>query len=176
VHVEGETITDQGVTPCDVTEDILSAAPSTYDLVIVPPPAKLTKGATKGGGKGARQTPNRPEDPFFYMDTAHNFFVEPTWLEFSINDGDQAVAAQSPVWHEFDHPDFWKERPIVAAFPDRAIPDGESPVTKVFDVITQPKAVVRFNGGIVGQTGRLADPGRILRTGPHGSPIRPELS
>ncbi|WP_211588950.1 neuraminidase-like domain-containing protein [Allorhizocola rhizosphaerae] len=170
VHVEGETITDNGVNPCDITEDIFAKAPSTYDLVIVPPPAKLTKGSTKGGGKGGQQSQNRPEDPFFYMDTAHNFFVEPTWLEFSINDGDQALAAQPPVWREFDHPEYWKDRPIVATFPDHWLDGDDVPVKKPVDVITRPNAVVRFNGGIVGRAGRVTE-GRILRTGPHGAPI-----
>lgn len=164
VHVEGEAITDQGATPCDITEDILSKAPGPYQLVIVPPPAKL--------GKTGRQTPTRPEDPFFFVDSSNTFFVEPDWTEFSIGDADQAVAVQSPVWHEFDQPAYWEKMPVAPAFPrvvERpATVFGNVPIEVPDDLVTRPEVVIRFDGGLIG-SGGIQTPSRLFRTGPHGT-------
>jgi ABC toxin-like protein/neuraminidase-like protein/putative peptidoglycan binding protein/virulence plasmid A protein len=178
VHVEGETVTDQGVVPCDITEDILGNVPGPYRLVIVPPPAKVAK---SGKGKGT-QTPNRPEDPFFFLDASNTFFVEPDWTEFSIGDGDQALAAQLPVWHEFDGPEYWADKPMAAAFPEQlglVAPEtvlGNTPIVKPDDLVTRPDAVIRFGDGLIGSGGLLADPGRLFRSGPHGAAGRTDAS
>jgi hypothetical protein len=177
VHVEGETVTTQGTAPCDITEDILSRAPGDYQLVIVPPPAKLAKAAK---GKGT-QNSNRPEDPFFYLDAQNTFFVEPDWAEFSFSDGDQALAVQPPVWHEFDAPDFWAEQPVAAAYP--ALPGvaapkvvtGRTPIRKPDDRLTRPESVVRFDGGLIGPDGLVTDAGRLSRSGPHGAVVRADV-
>ncbi|MFC7548745.1 neuraminidase-like domain-containing protein [Plantactinospora sp. GCM10030261] len=177
VHVEGHTITAQGIAPCDITEDILGAVPGGYHLVIVPPPAKLTK-SPAGTGK-AGQSVNRPEDPFFFTDASNTFFVEPDWTEFSIGDADQSVVAQNPIWREFDKPEYWAAQPVAAAFPDPldgpVRPDvvlGRTPIARPVDVLTRDEAVVVFDGKPIGADGLLTDPGRLFRTGPHGSVVR----
>jgi hypothetical protein len=181
VHVEGQTVTDQGVAPCDLTEDILAKAPEDYHLVIVPPPAKLAKSGSKG--KGGSQPVNRPEDPFFYLDSSSTFFVEPDWHEYPIEQADQAVVAQAPVWLEFDQPELWAQRPVVAAFPRSAdgparpgVVLGDIPITDPVDLVTRPEAVVRFGGQLIDSGGLLTNPGRLFRTGPHGAVARAELS
>jgi hypothetical protein len=172
VHVEGYTVTDQGTAPCDITEDILGKVPGAYQLVVVPPPAKLPKGA-----KGTQAT-GHPEDPFFFMDASNMFFVEPDWVEFSIGDADQAVTAQSPVWHEFDADEFWTARPVVAAFPDPpngarlAAVLGTTPIVRPVDSVTRPEAVVRFEGRLIESDGLITDAVRLARTGPHGAITR----
>jgi hypothetical protein len=106
------------------------------------------------------------------MDASNTFFVEPDWTEFSIGDGDQAVAAQSPVWHEFDQPSYWAKVPVAPAFPhltDRpATVVGNVPIEVPDDLVTRPEAVIRFDGGLIG-SGGIETPSRLFRAGPHGA-------
>jgi hypothetical protein len=182
VHLEGQTITDQGAAPCDLTEDILAKAPDGYQLVIIPPPAKVGKTGSKG--KGVSQPANRPDDPFFYLDPSNTFFVEPEWHEYPVEAADQAIVAQAPVWHEFDQPELWAGRTVVPAFPwpvDAPVRPGvvlgDTPFTDPVDVVTRPETVVRFGGRLIGPDGLLTEPpDRLFRTGPHGALTRADLS
>jgi hypothetical protein len=185
VHVEGYTLTDQGITPCDITQDILAKVPTRYHLVIIPPPARKFT-TDKSTGKtvlAANQPANRPEDPFFFLDRDHTFFVEPEWFESTIAQAHQAVVAQTPVWHDFDTAAYWQARELAPAFPvpadERLGPEvvlGTAPLERPVDVITRPEAVVTFAGRPVGPAGGLvAGAGGLVRTGPHGSLIRPDV-
>jgi hypothetical protein len=181
VHVEGYTITEQqGLTPCDITQDILAAVPGQYQLVIIPPPAKRFTTDKSGKRRLASDQPaNRPDDPFFFVDESNTFFVEPDWVEFTIGASDQAVVAQTPVWHEFDRIEFWQARELVPAWPEVTRPGvvvGNILAERPVDVVIRPEAAVTLGGNVIGPAGGLADPGLLSRTGPHGSLLRPESS
>jgi hypothetical protein len=177
VHVHGHTIVNGKLMPCDITQDILAKVPSTYHVVLIPPPAKKFT-TDKSTGKtvlAANQPSNRPEDPFFLLDRDHTFYVEPEWFQTTISQGHQAVIAQTPVWHEFDRVEFWRDRDLAPAFPTRLDQrlQATTPVEQPQDVITRPEAVVIFGGQPIGPAGRLAvNPGDLVRTGLHGSLIR----
>ena len=176
VHVHGHTIVNGKLMPCDITQDILAKAPTNYHIVLIPPPAKKFTINFKGSPElAANQPSNRPEDPFFLLDRDHTFYVEPEWFQTTISQGHQAVIAQTPVWHEFDRVEFWRDRDLTPAFPTRLDQglQGTSLVEKHPDVITRPEAVVILGGQPIGPDGRLVvNPGDLVRTGPHGSLIR----
>ena len=176
VHVHGHTIVNGKLMPCDITQDILAKAPTNYQVVLIPPPAKKLT-SNKFTGKtvlAASQPSNRPEDPFFLLDRDHTFYVEPEWFQSTISQGHQAVIAQTPVWHEFDRVEFWRDRSLAPAFPaqlDQQL-QADPPVEQPLDVITRPESVVILAGQPIGPSGRLAvNSGDLVRTGPHGSLI-----
>ena len=140
----------------------------------------------RGGRAGARAAPSsRPggrEDPFFFLDASNAFFVEPDWTEFSIGDADQSVVAQTPVWHQFDAPDYWAAVPVAAAFPQPAdlrvrpgLVLGNVPIEAPVDYVTRPETVVRFDGRFIDGDG-LVNPGRLSRSGPHGAVVRTDIA
>lgn len=184
VHVHGHTIVNGNLTPCDITQDILAKVPTRYYVVLIPPPAKryTTDKSTGKTVEAANQPANRPEDPFFFLDRDHMFYVEPEWFESSISQADQAVVAQTPVWREFDRVAFWRNREVVTAFPtpldERIRPKGvlgTAPIERPVDVITRPESVVTLRGRPIGPAGGLVvNPGDLTRTGPHGGLIRTE--
>lgn len=168
VHVQGETVTDQGTAPCDVTGDIFEAAPSPYTLVVSPPPVMTTK--TKGDGAPAEYA----DDPFFYLDATNAFFVEPAWGEIPLQQADQVVVEESPVWHEFDLPEYWAKRKLGPSFPMPELAGGVPlvggyPMRRPDDPLTRPTTLVTFDGQLIGPAGYLAEPGRLFRSGPHGA-------
>jgi hypothetical protein len=178
VHVHGHTIVNGKLMPCDITEDILAKAPTNYQVVLIPPAKKIfTKNKGKTQPHRVEMPANRPEDPFFLLDRDHTFYVEPEWFQTTISQGHQAVIAQTPVWHEFDRVEFWRDRDLAPAYPTWLDQDQrlqpKTPVEQLQDVITRPEAVVIWAGQPIGHTGRLAvNPGDLVRTGPHGSLIR----
>jgi hypothetical protein len=184
VHLQGHTVVDGSTAPCDMTQDILAKVPTNYHLVIIPPPAQGP--ATKSKGKGAQAADhpaNRPDDPFFLLERDDSFYVEPEWFEFTIPQAHQAAVAATPVWHEFDRVEYWRDREIVPAFPippdDRIGVDNffdTAPVEASVDVVMRPEAVIAFEGRPIGPAGSVeVNAADLLRTGPHGGLIRTDV-
>ncbi len=178
IQLQGNTTIADDRQPCDLTEDLLARVPTDYRLVLTPPPAQR--------GIGAKKQKGPTEEPFFMLDRDHSFFVEPEWFETTIAQGDQAVAAQPPVWHAFDPPAFWDDRVIIPAFPlppealnpppIPAVPIGPVGPPVPLDLLTRPEAVVTFDGQPIGATGRLRlDRGDLARIGPDGALVRTDL-
>lgn len=180
VHLDGHTIVNGTLRPCDMTQDILAQTPYRYHLVMTPPPAKRYVTGKKGKAKLASDQPaHAPEDPFFFLDRDHTFYVEPEWFDLPIWQADKALVAQTPVWHEFDRVEYWRERQIRAAFPltehtrnrPPNILEKENVVT---DVIIHPDTLVTLGDRPIGPNGGLMQisPGDLVRTGPQGRLVR----
>ena len=96
-------------------------------------------------------------NPFFYADSQHTFFVEPTLTSVSLEDHEW-FGVEKPNGNEvFAYPS-WKDLSVLAAFPvPNALPPDPRAKYQVHsggDWLTGDSTVVEYGGTLVGREGR----------------------
>lgn len=98
--------------------------------------------------------------PIFYQDGLHNFFIEPSLTETTIDRWEEWIITTPPPVFELDD-DWWKSIPIVPIVP---IPKQPVPIAPIDprarfgiqpkgDWLTNPATVLEFGDRVVGQVG-----------------------
>ncbi|MBD2254377.1 neuraminidase-like domain-containing protein [Nostoc parmelioides] len=142
-----ETVNGGQPTPTSTTKPILQQG-SAFSLLLPSNPRQLPTTEVSG-----------LVSPFFYQDSQHTFFVEPTLTETTIDRWEEWVVTKPKPVPKYDD-DWWQQIPVIPVVPYKPIPIpnpidpiAKFPINPGRDWVVNPSTMLQVGGTFIGQQG-----------------------